>query len=211
MVQVQQPVLVFPGAYRIVSIELNIHHLAMNAIMKSNQMLCYNIYITGFAVHSQNYMIRLFIEFCKRLCTLPQQWKWTQNSYQAYSNFIIHWKLRFDIKIAAAVAEETQLPFLTAKNKFEALAAHDAFVETSGAVNIIFSFSNEDSKRYTLSRKWASLWIRWTAITWKRTWQQHHAWKGEPYSMWGFDNGLWSGYGKPCCNYSRGLEWSFWA
>ena len=73
--EVQQPVLVFPGAYRRVSVELKIHHLAVNAILKSNQMLCYNIYIAGFAVHSQNYMIRLFIEFCKRLCTLPQQWK----------------------------------------------------------------------------------------------------------------------------------------
>lgn len=46
-------------------------------------------------------------------------------------------KRGFDIKIAAAVAEETQLPFLTAENKFEALAAHDAFVETSGAVNTV--------------------------------------------------------------------------
>ncbi|MCD7449843.1 hypothetical protein HAX54_001759 [Datura stramonium] len=43
----------------------------------------------------------------------------------------------FDIKIAAAVAEETNLPFVTAENKFEALAAHDAFVETSGALNTV--------------------------------------------------------------------------
>jgi fumarate hydratase class II len=46
-------------------------------------------------------------------------------------------KKGFDIKIAAAVAEETKLPFRTAENKFEALAAHDAFVETSGAVNTV--------------------------------------------------------------------------
>ncbi|VAH90784.1 unnamed protein product [Triticum turgidum subsp. durum] len=45
--------------------------------------------------------------------------------------------MRFDGKIAAAVAEETELPFVTAENKFEALAAHDAFVESSGAVNTI--------------------------------------------------------------------------
>ncbi|KAL0453036.1 UNVERIFIED_CONTAM: Fumarate hydratase 1, mitochondrial [Sesamum latifolium] len=43
----------------------------------------------------------------------------------------------FAEKIAAAVAEETDLPFVTAENKFEALAAHDAFVETSGALNTI--------------------------------------------------------------------------
>ncbi|KAL0391133.1 UNVERIFIED_CONTAM: Fumarate hydratase 1, mitochondrial [Sesamum calycinum] len=43
----------------------------------------------------------------------------------------------FDEKVAAAVAEETDLPFVTAENKFEALAAHDAFVETSGALNTV--------------------------------------------------------------------------
>ncbi|WVY98680.1 hypothetical protein V8G54_030831 [Vigna mungo] len=46
-------------------------------------------------------------------------------------------KKGFDAKIAAAVAEETNLPFVTAENKFEALAAHDAFVETSGALNTV--------------------------------------------------------------------------
>ncbi|CAI0406838.1 unnamed protein product [Linum tenue] len=46
-------------------------------------------------------------------------------------------KKGFDVKIARAVAEETNLPFVTAENKFEALAAHDAFVECSGALNTI--------------------------------------------------------------------------
>jgi len=32
-------------------------------------------------------------------------------------------KKGFDVKIAAAVAEETNLPFVTAENKFEALVA----------------------------------------------------------------------------------------
>ena len=39
--------------------------------------------------------------------------------------------------IAAAIAEETGLPFCSAPNKFEALAAHDSIVETSGALNTI--------------------------------------------------------------------------
>lgn len=43
----------------------------------------------------------------------------------------------FDIKFAAKVAEVTKLPFKTAENKFEALAAHDAIVEASGALNTI--------------------------------------------------------------------------
>ena len=35
------------------------------------------------------------------------------------------------------MSEETGLPFVTAPNKFEALAAHDALVEVSGALNVI--------------------------------------------------------------------------
>lgn len=122
-------------------------------------------------------------------------------SYSSYSQTVLtvrcfssmHHQLmgllcRFDVKIAAAVAEETSLPFVTAENKFEALvmlllsepyslhlcshlfplpwsgeitkwscvvffyhiekwnlypslcadqAAHDAFVETSGALNTV--------------------------------------------------------------------------
>ncbi len=37
-------------------------------------------------------------------------------------------------KVAAKIAELTGYPFITAKNKFEALSAHDAIVETSGAL-----------------------------------------------------------------------------
>ena len=37
-------------------------------------------------------------------------------------------------KVAEKIAELTGYPFVTAKNKFEALSAHDAIVETSGAL-----------------------------------------------------------------------------
>ncbi len=43
----------------------------------------------------------------------------------------------FDVAIAAAIAAETGLPFTTAPNKFEALAAHDALVEGHGALNTV--------------------------------------------------------------------------
>jgi fumarate hydratase class II len=43
----------------------------------------------------------------------------------------------FDAGIAKLIAEETGHPFKTAPNKFEALAAHDAVVEASGAMNTI--------------------------------------------------------------------------
>ena len=43
----------------------------------------------------------------------------------------------YDAEIAALIAAETGRPFTTAQNKFEALAAHDAIVEASGALNVI--------------------------------------------------------------------------
>lgn len=39
--------------------------------------------------------------------------------------------------VAAQMAEITGLPFVTAPNKFEALAAHDAMVEMSGALRVV--------------------------------------------------------------------------
>lgn len=44
-------------------------------------------------------------------------------------------RVGFAEKVAARVAELTALPFTSAHNKFEALAAHDAIVATSGALN----------------------------------------------------------------------------
>ena len=40
----------------------------------------------------------------------------------------------YDVLVAKKIAEFTGLPFITAANKFEALAAHDAMVELSGAL-----------------------------------------------------------------------------
>lgn len=43
----------------------------------------------------------------------------------------------FAEQFAAKVAELTSIPFVTAENKFESLAAHDAIVEVSGALNVL--------------------------------------------------------------------------
>ena len=40
-------------------------------------------------------------------------------------------------KMAARISQITGLPFISAPNKFEALAAHDALVEVSGALNVV--------------------------------------------------------------------------
>jgi len=43
----------------------------------------------------------------------------------------------WDITVAKYIAEETKLPFVTAPNKFEALAAHDAMVHISGSLKTL--------------------------------------------------------------------------
>merc|ERR1719167_2071552 len=46
-------------------------------------------------------------------------------------------RIGFAEKVAATCSSLTGLPFVTAPNKFEALAAHDALVELSGALNTV--------------------------------------------------------------------------
>ncbi len=43
----------------------------------------------------------------------------------------------YSIKVAKHIAKLTKLPFITAHNKFEALAAHDAIVEAHGALKTV--------------------------------------------------------------------------
>ena len=43
----------------------------------------------------------------------------------------------WDTKVAKYIAEETKLPFVSAPNKFEALASHDAMVEMSGSLKTL--------------------------------------------------------------------------
>ena len=49
----------------------------------------------------------------------------------------INTKKGFDKLVAAEIAKITGEPFVTAPNKFESLAAHDAIVEASGALNVL--------------------------------------------------------------------------
>mgnify|MGYP006273386587 CR=1 FL=1 len=49
----------------------------------------------------------------------------------------INAKTAFAETVARQIAQITDLPFVTAENKFEALAAHDALVEASGALNTV--------------------------------------------------------------------------
>ncbi len=44
---------------------------------------------------------------------------------------------KFPVEAAAVIAAESKIPFVSAENKFEALASHDALVEVSGALKTI--------------------------------------------------------------------------
>lgn len=67
--------------------------------------------------------------------TLPRLYQLAQGGTAVGTG--INAKIGFDVKFAAQVAKITGLPFVTAPNKFESLAAHDAIVEASGALNVL--------------------------------------------------------------------------
>jgi fumarate hydratase class II len=67
--------------------------------------------------------------------TLPRLYQLAQGGTAVGTG--INSKKGFDVEFAKQVADITELPFVTAENKFEALAAHDAMVEASGAMNTV--------------------------------------------------------------------------
>jgi fumarate hydratase class II len=67
--------------------------------------------------------------------TLPRLYQLAQGGTAVGTG--LNTKKGFAEAVAAAVADDTGLPFVTAPNKFEALAAHDAIVEASGALNTV--------------------------------------------------------------------------
>jgi fumarate hydratase class II len=52
-------------------------------------------------------------------------------------------RARFAETFVAVVCKITGMPFVTAENKFEALASHDAIVEASGALNVLAASLNK--------------------------------------------------------------------
>merc|ERR1712187_159624 len=67
--------------------------------------------------------------------TLPNVYKLAQGGTAVGTG--LNTKEGFDVLVASEVARKTGLPFETAPNKFEALAAHDAIVELHGALNTV--------------------------------------------------------------------------
>ncbi|MEE8210280.1 MAG: class II fumarate hydratase [bacterium] len=67
--------------------------------------------------------------------TLPRLYQLAQGGTAVGTG--LNTKEGFDTLFAAKVAAMTGLAFITAENKFEALAANDAMVESSGALNVV--------------------------------------------------------------------------
>eukprot|EP00486_Rosalina_sp_Unknown_P008333 CAMPEP_0201579886 /NCGR_PEP_ID=MMETSP0190_2-20130828/27782_1 /ASSEMBLY_ACC=CAM_ASM_000263 /TAXON_ID=37353 /ORGANISM="Rosalina sp." /LENGTH=457 /DNA_ID=CAMNT_0048014969 /DNA_START=177 /DNA_END=1550 /DNA_ORIENTATION=- len=67
--------------------------------------------------------------------TLPNVYKLAQGGTAVGTG--LNTKVGFDVAVAEEVAKFTGLPFVTSPNKFESLAAHDAMVEVSGALNVL--------------------------------------------------------------------------
>ncbi|WP_343082388.1 class II fumarate hydratase [Ostreiculturibacter nitratireducens] len=70
------------------------------------------------------------VEMC-----LPQIYELAQGGTAVGTG--LNTKKGWDSRVAARIAEITDLPFVTAPNKFEALAAHDAMVMFSGALKTV--------------------------------------------------------------------------
>lgn len=66
---------------------------------------------------------------------LPHLYRLAQGGTAVGTGLNTH--IEFDRKFAMEVASITDLPFVTAENKFEAMAAHDALVALSGALNTV--------------------------------------------------------------------------
>ena len=83
---------------------------------------------SGYATQVRNGIARVH-------ATLPRLYALAQGGTAVGTG--INSKAGFAESFATHVATITGLPFVTAPNKFEALAAHDAMVEVSGALNVL--------------------------------------------------------------------------
>ena len=100
----------------------------------------------------------------------------------------------WDTAIAAEIAKITGLPFVTAPNKFEALAAHDAMGSSRARETVAGRFSRSPTTCGCWVRP--ALWSGRTDPAGKRAGLLDHAGQGEPDAGRGADHGLRAGHGQ---------------
>ena len=103
----------------------------------------------------------------------------------------------FAEQVAAKIAENTNLPFTSAPNKFEALAAHDAMVFTHGALNTVAaSFYSRIANDIRLPENWGrgrALGLGRAVAAGERAGLLDHAGQGQSDAVRGADDGLHPG------------------
>lgn len=141
----------FPTAMHIAAVE-QIHHLLLPALKTLKDALAEKA--KSFAgiikigrTHLQDatpltlgqefsgYVTQMEYGIARVETTLPRLYQLAQGGTAVGTG--INSRKGFAEKFAAEVAKITKLPFVTAPNKFEALAAHDAIIEASGALNVL--------------------------------------------------------------------------
>ena len=141
----------FPTAMHIAACE-EIHHALLPAL--SNLQAALEAKVTAFdhiikcgRTHTQDatpltlgqefsgYATQMKYGVSRVEATLPRLYQLAQGGTAVGTG--LNTKEGFDTLFAAKVAAMTGLAFITAENKFEALAANDAMVEASGALNVV--------------------------------------------------------------------------
>ena len=99
----------------------------------------------------------------------------------------------FGERVAAELGALTGLPFVTAPNKFEALAAHDALVSRARRAEDAGRVADEDCQRRPLARERPALRARRDPHPRERAGQLDHAGQGQPHAVRGADDALLPG------------------
>ena len=96
----------------------------------------------------------------------------------------------YAVRVAAEIAKVTGLPFVTAPNKFEALAAHDAQVELSGQLKTVAVSLMKSRQRRAAAGVGAAGGVGRVAAAGERAGQFDHAGQSEPDAIGGGDDGV---------------------
>ncbi|MCY3923149.1 MAG: class II fumarate hydratase [Chloroflexi bacterium] len=142
---------VFPGAMAIATAEQTVHHLipslrylhdALQAkadewtsIVKIGRTHFMDAVPLTLGQEFSGYVQQVAYGIARAEQTLPRLYELALGGTAVGTGINSH--PDYAVKVAEEIAEFTGLPFVTAPNKFEALAAHDAQVELAGVLNTI--------------------------------------------------------------------------
>jgi fumarate hydratase class II len=98
--------------------------------------------------------------------------------------------------VAAELAQRTGLPFVSAPNKFAALAAHDGMVGLSRRAQAGGRRDHEDRERRAMAGQRSAVRAHRDPHPRERAGKLHHAGQGQPHAVRGADHDLLPGHGQ---------------